>query len=133
MGTEIKLYAGRVVGNWDPESCAPNWLIKLGEFELSKWPYDGELSALRKRDDAPRVFFYADDGNTRVHKDKYGLPCLAFPIDWVIDAMAADYENREWFNPSEEPFWVLTALRALRDWYAEATDRYKLSVVLFGH
>lgn len=84
MGYEHRIYVLRIIGG--KTLCEDNMFygMKLASFDLGKIPemYD-ILGECRKTD----IYFYADDGNTKVLEDRYGKPLTEIPLQRTINIL----------------------------------------------
>lgn len=121
MGYETRLYIGEV--RPDPRN-QPNWFQVFAMVDLCK---AGTLTPENKDNTIP-VYFFAEDGNTKITQDRYGEPLIAYPIEVVKEKLKTKInENYARYSWAYETLVAIT--KKLPGKYASPATH----CILFGH
>lgn len=121
MGYKTKLFIGRV--DIYPKRL-PNWFQIFAMVDLCKC---GFLKPINTIDGIP-VYFFADDGNTKITVDRYDTPLVAYPIDLIKHDLKKlikeDYARYSW------AYEIIVAITKKRPGKHAQTATH---CILFGH
>ena len=126
MGYETKLIVGvNSKSAFATEPCS--WFSVYAMIDLC---YCGHASNIAKIDyrhkgKNPLVYWFADDGNTRITEDLYGNMSKLIPIKEVIKALEKDTKISSYRRFT----WALNLLKSMD----KKDEIENLEVVFFGH
>jgi len=125
MGYETKLIIGKK-SETRYGSEPSNYFSVYAEVNLCKC---GKCNLLDREygfsNGKPLVYWYADDGNTRMTKDRYDSMPIPIPIEDVIKALKKDIKEGSY----RRFHWALSLLLTMR----ETNEGEELSVLFFGY
>lgn len=120
MGYESKLYVVEKSSQFYPSDNGMRYCSVIAMFDLCKfYPLSTVISEYPTTD----CYFYADDGNTQVLKDRYGDPLREIPIEDVIGIIESAIDDGSIYR---RLYPTLAALEAL----AHQQNQWKELVVL---
>ena len=119
MGYETKLIIGSTHRQLDGDIyLRPCMVIDLCKTDSN------EILELANAVGDGKIYYYADDGNTQIREDRYGVKFTVHDIDTIIDIISrlkVDSEYRRFE-------WAFSSLTSIRDNNGEG-----MKVILFGH
>lgn len=123
MGYESKLYIVERGSLKDDDGMT--YARVLAMFDMCKMGYRF-VEVFEKKTD---LYFYADDGNTRIVEDMYSDPIREATVEDVIDYLEEAVENGENYRR------IFPLLAALKTFYEQKEDGIwdKLAVLHFGY
>jgi hypothetical protein len=87
MGYEVKMF---LVEHYDSDETKPTYAGIVGMVDLCKIS-NGKIAQLDgKRPEAPELYIYAEDGNTRTLEDSYGHNLGVYNPNEVLAALKRD-------------------------------------------
>ena len=129
MGYEIKLVVGNIFESEIFREDDMDYLSVIATLDLCK-PGNATILNL-KNGEYQRVYFYADDDNTRVTEDRYNDALYAVPIDIFLTAMQQDFldSKKDYKGKGYRRFkWAKDLLTSMKK-----DSNEPLYVVMFGH
>lgn len=123
MGYETRLIVGKTssIGTGNKT----RWFQKMVVIDLCVLGHPSNLLQLdwKNKNERPLVYWYLDDGNTKVTEDSYEDMPKPLPIKAVCDAVTKDIANSDYRRLK----WALGLLEAMED------DPEGLEVLITGH
>ena len=132
MGYEVKVIIGYHSGSED--EMGRKWFNPIATYDLCKVGLkctnikDSQGHKLLHRNDTIEIqpiYYYGDDGNTRIEEDRYGADLIAFDLEILLE------ELKE--KAAEESYRRFPPIIALLESLLQQSWSEGLTVVLLGH